>query len=630
MLRVSKRSVLIALAAGWGCGSPSYVIVHQPVVTVRVTPALDTLPFGGTVALQLTTLDLSGQPTIPDHHPVWTSLTPSIFTVDTVGNVAAIWYGLGTIRVVVDGVEGDAQLVALAPPIISVSVLSPNLHPELGDTVQFQVTAVNAARLPASTAGTRWTVSDLSKMRVDSTGRGIAIGVGPVTVRAALAGLSDSATEAVLVPAASVTLSPSTLTLAFGAIDSFQVTVRDSAGDTLTDHPIAVSTSAVVQTAPLVSPPEKYVTVRGVAAGTGTVQVAVGRVRDSGTVTVGAPQPLTFRSAVAGGAFTCAVTVDSAAYCWGWGHGGELGTGDTVSGPQPRAVAGGLKFASLTAGPEFACGVTGAGAAYCWGANATQQLGRSGGGSSTPIAVGGGNQYTALDAHFSRLFSDSGGAVCGLASGGQVYCWGSGWGTAPVPVGTPGFIDRLALGALGFCGVRSSDTAAFCWSPSSAPGRIVRWDTLPLALEDRGSWALECGISRLHLYCGGSWPSSSTTWTAMSLLPANPITLVAPPTEAAAGVSHECVNLVTAVMCRGDDTRGQIGTTSGSFTDTFLTVSAFPTPFTGLEAGWAHTCLFGGDGLLYCWGDNSFGQVGSALGSAVFTPQPVMGQAAGH
>src|SRR6185437_10153945 len=278
-------------------------------------------------ALTLTTLDVNGDPTIPDHHPVWTSLNTGVFGVDTAGNVSSHWYGQGTIRAVVDGVEGDAIIVARPPKVIKVSLSSPPTRVERGDTVLFHATATNEAQLQVPTTGAQWSASDTTKLRIDSTGRGVAVGVG---------------VETVLVPAASVTLSPDSLTVPFGAIDSFQVTVRDSAGNILTDHVATVVTTSVVQAAPVITPPSTYVVVRGLAAGPGTVTVTAGHVRDSAAVTVGAQHLITFTAAVAGGAFTCGLDVDSAAYCWGSGAGGELGTGDVVTGPQPRPVAGGL------------------------------------------------------------------------------------------------------------------------------------------------------------------------------------------------------------------------------------------------------------------------------------------------
>jgi alpha-tubulin suppressor-like RCC1 family protein len=51
-------------------------------------------------------------------------------------------------------------------------------------------------------------------------------------------------------------------------------------------------------------------------------------------------------------------------------------------------VSGGLRFAYLKAGELFTCGVTSEGVAYCWGDNEYGQLGDSSGQpSSQPVKV---------------------------------------------------------------------------------------------------------------------------------------------------------------------------------------------------------------------------------------------------
>jgi alpha-tubulin suppressor-like RCC1 family protein len=77
---------------------------------------------------------------------------------------------------------------------------------------------------------------------------------------------------------------------------------------------------------------------------------------------------------------TCALTRAGAAYCWGSGYVGELGTGSVAGSSVPVAVyAGGVLartvLTRISAADTHTCATDRAGAAYCWGANYTSQLG---------------------------------------------------------------------------------------------------------------------------------------------------------------------------------------------------------------------------------------------------------------
>jgi alpha-tubulin suppressor-like RCC1 family protein len=77
---------------------------------------------------------------------------------------------------------------------------------------------------------------------------------------------------------------------------------------------------------------------------------------------------------------TCALTRAGAAYCWGSGYVGELGTGSIADSSVPVAVyAGGVlagtRLSRISAADTHTCATDRAGAAYCWGANFTSQLG---------------------------------------------------------------------------------------------------------------------------------------------------------------------------------------------------------------------------------------------------------------
>jgi hypothetical protein len=94
-------------------------------------------------------------------------------------------------------------------------------------------------------------------------------------------------------------------------------------------------------------------------------------------------------------------TVDAGAYCWGDNDLGELGVG-TSAGPEecfggtaacssrPVKVVGGLAFRAVNVGLGYSCGLTTEDLAYCWGDNTAGQLGNgtdSSVGETRPVAV---------------------------------------------------------------------------------------------------------------------------------------------------------------------------------------------------------------------------------------------------
>jgi len=145
---------------------------------------------------------------------------------------------------------------------------------------------------------------------------------------------------------------------------------------------------------------------------------------DSTALSVRTPVPVagghTFTTIAAGDYHTCAIAVGGAAFCWGANDFGALGTGDTSSRsshPVPAAVAGGLKFRAIDGGNVHTCGLTTGGDVYCWGSGAWGQVGNgSHSDQPTPVKVGGGQTYTAVSVGTNHS--------CALAVGGTLYCWG--------------------------------------------------------------------------------------------------------------------------------------------------------------------------------------------------------------
>ena len=183
------------------------------------------------------------------------------------------------------------------------------------------------------------------------------------------------------------------------------------------------------------------------------------------------------------GSFTCGVTVDDVAYCWGENDFGQLGNG-TSNGLSwvPVQVAGGLQLRQISAGATRTCGVTPGRLAFCWGAN---WYGGVGDGTDirrpAPVPVAGGLRF--------RELSDGGEYhICGITLPGRAYCWGAnsagevGDGTTTnrlTPVAVAGGLrfSQLGTGTQHTCGVGRGNVA-YCWGANYA-GQLGDGTTSP-------------------------------------------------------------------------------------------------------------------------------------------------------
>jgi alpha-tubulin suppressor-like RCC1 family protein len=144
---------------------------------------------------------------------------------------------------------------------------------------------------------------------------------------------------------------------------------------------------------------------------------------DDSAVPVPVSGNLTLARVVQGEDFACGLTTAGQAYCWGNNDYGQLGAGTSAFESNVPVPVGGVSFATragaFSVREDVGCGLTAANAAYCWGRNHRGQIGNATSGSSvnTPTAVSGGRtwQWIAAGDDFA----------CGVATGGELYCWGS-------------------------------------------------------------------------------------------------------------------------------------------------------------------------------------------------------------
>jgi alpha-tubulin suppressor-like RCC1 family protein len=289
---------------------------------------------------------------------------------------------------------------------------------------------------------------------------------------------------------------------------------------------------------------------------------------------------------------TCALSSTGAAYCWGDNNSGQLGNNSNAANSLvPVAVStsgalSGVSLAQITAGGDYACGLSTAGAAYCWGSNGNDQLGinnTSTTSSNVPLAVytgGALSGLTLLQISGSPLWS-----VCVSDTTGAVYCWGTN-----------------TSGQLGNNATASSDAAVQV--VNLAPGAPTSVTAFPANGSASVYWVPPSSFGTSGSATGYTVTASPGGATCTSSSSALTCTL--------AGLSNSTPYTVTVVT----------NTTGGpSYASAAATVTPWP-PANQISAGWTHACLLSG-GKAYCWGDNTYGQLGNNSTTSTTSPVPV-------
>jgi alpha-tubulin suppressor-like RCC1 family protein len=138
-----------------------------------------------------------------------------------------------------------------------------------------------------------------------------------------------------------------------------------------------------------------------------------------------------FKQITAGAFHTCGTSTSSKGYCWGANGNGQLGDGTAIGRNRPTAIAGGLSFRMVAAGSGlilipseeqeqgYSCGITTNDQAYCWGDGSTGVLGAGTikTQSRTPVAVLGGHKFRGINLGNFH--------VCAVTTMNKAYCWGT-------------------------------------------------------------------------------------------------------------------------------------------------------------------------------------------------------------
>ena len=357
----------------------------------------------------------------------------------------------------------------------------------------------------------------------------------------------------------------------------------------------------------------------------------------------------------------------------GWGTpGGTLAATTTLLGDLAASVPN--SYSSVSVGGEFACGITTTNGLECWGRNDFGQLGNTESGllvhSDLPqqMSFGIGSIPDVREVATGDSFAC---AVLSFGGGnpfGDVYCWGDnsdgecginvvpgGSQPSPVLVGDvwgPSGAAGLSAGYHFACALSGSGTAsrAWCWGDDShgelgpnATGTTATATDMGLnnvvrvsagngfACAIQGDGSVSCWGDNSSGQLGtGSFGSGGSTPTEVDfpLLPRS-----AQATDIAAGDGFACATMLVPnvdweVWCWGDNSLGELGDNAAE------AKSATPVKVVDLSTSSATQVAVGGKSVCAsaigtnnnaaCWGSNSNGQLGFAGGSGVFSAIPVL------
>lgn len=344
----------------------------------------------------------------------------------------------------------------------------------------------------------------------------------------------------------------------------------------------------------------------------------------------------------AGYRHSCALLQNGTVKCWGKGFLGALGNGSLSDRSVPTVVTGLSSVASLAVGGDHTCVLRGDARAWCWGYNGMGAVGIGDPGTNivvSPTIIAGAYTWSQLSAGESH--------VCGLSSGGVVYCWGvydracnlvgCGFAYDVSPQAVPGLasaVSQISAGHYFTCVVTTAG-AVRCWGDNyhGQLGDLGTENPDPFLLVDianlqggvaevsAGNYHACARLTNGQLRCWGE--NRSGILGDGSIADAWPPRAVIAPADAAsihAGSSLTCARTSDArARCWGGNGSGQLG--DGDPWRRLEPVAvANLSAIQKLSSAGSHTCAIGAAGQVQCWGDNASGQLGD--GTREMRPLP--------
>ncbi len=280
-----------------------------------------------------------------------------------------------------------------------------------------------------------------------------------------------------------------------------------------------------------------------------------------------------------GTAYSCVRLHNGSALCWGWNNFGQLGIGNITNMYSPTYVSGGYNFSNVSSGNLGTCGLLHNGSALCWGRNNFGQLGLGSGNTTTmysPTYVSGGNNFSSISVGITH--------TCGLNKNNSILCWGrNNFGQLGIGNTTTMYFPILVSGGYNFseilmgnyfsCGLLQNNSI-LCWG-SNSYGQL--------------------GNGNITNMNSPTYVSGGYNFKSLSL-----------------GSTHVCGILHNgSLLCLGSNLKGELGIGEGNNTDMYSFQSVLGGHnFSSVKLGSLYSCGLLQNGSMFCWGQNSYGQLG--------------------
>ena len=319
------------------------------------------------------------------------------------------------------------------------------------------------------------------------------------------------------------------------------------------------------------------------------------------------PLPAGVRQLELGSQHTCAVFDDTELRCWGLNDRGQLGYGNLANfgDDEPLAALPAISVPTaieVQAMSRSTCARVGNGEVRCWGANTSAELGY---GNITPelLSPGGAVSLGSAAAGLSSGFQHS----CASLIDGGLRCWGR------------NDVGQLGLGNVNPVGDNEvpSSVGLVQVVPPALPANT---EVLQVSLGGNHGCAL---LGTGDIICWGANGSGQLGYgdinnTGDDETPATriPVDIGGPAVEVTCGANHSCARRQDGqVFCWGDNTVGQLGygnldNIGDDETPALVGAVQIGGTVVQMSAGGNHTCVLTDTADVRCWGQNNFSQLG--------------------